>query len=231
MLTKSQARAFFLIGTILFGSAFIFLTIDTVRQNDKRTNSNNLSESVIRGKDIWEKNNCMGCHTLLGEGAYYAPDLTKVVTRRGAEWIKVFIKDPEAMFPGERKMIKYNFNDKQIEDVTAFFKWVGEIDNNGWPPNPDIIFSNQKVISYEVKKPTVTAPQKFSSLCIACHTVSGSGGNVGPSLDKVGSKYSAEYLEKWLMDPQAVKPGTKMPKLELSETERTEIIHYLSSLK
>lgn len=42
----------------------------------------------------------MGCHTLLGEGAYYAPELTKVVERRSAAWIDRFLQDPEAMYPG-----------------------------------------------------------------------------------------------------------------------------------
>ena len=64
----------------------------------------------------------MGCHTLFGEGAYYAPELTKVVERRGKPWLRLFLKDPEKMFPGQRKMVNYQFNDKQIEDVIAFLE-------------------------------------------------------------------------------------------------------------
>ncbi len=30
---------------------------------------------VVLGKKVWEDNNCIGCHTLLGEGAYFAPEL------------------------------------------------------------------------------------------------------------------------------------------------------------
>lgn len=135
MLSKSQARAFFLGGTFLFSAIFVFLTVDTLRQNDSRTNVQNMTSDVLKGKEIWEKNNCMGCHTLLGEGAYYAPDLTKVVERRGATWIDVFLDDPQAMFPGERKMVKYNFTKEEKGQVIAFLDWVGKIDANGWPPN------------------------------------------------------------------------------------------------
>ena len=44
-----------------------------------QSNHENITEAVVRGKEIWETNNCMGCHTIFGEGAYYAPELTKVV--------------------------------------------------------------------------------------------------------------------------------------------------------
>ena len=109
MLSKSQAKLFFISGTLLFSVLLLILTIDTLRQVPMQTKESNLSEEVKRGKLLWDKNNCMGCHTIMGEGAYYAPELTKVYDRRGPDWMKVFIKDPQAMFPGERKMTKYNF--------------------------------------------------------------------------------------------------------------------------
>ena len=63
----------------------------------------------------------MGCHTILGEGACYAPELSRVMERRDPEWIRVFIKDPEAMCPGGRKMVKYDYADEQIDDLIPFF--------------------------------------------------------------------------------------------------------------
>lgn len=240
MLSKSQARAFFLGGTVLFSAVFLGLTIDTHMQMAERTNEQNLSESVIRGKEIWERENCMGCHTILGEGAYYAPDLTKVVDRRGEEWIKIFIKDPQAMFPGERKMVQYNFNDQEMNDIVAFLKWVGEIDTNGWPPEPNISpgtipgvsMSSDPVLPEAANTPAVMpAPEKFKALCVACHQVKGKGGNVGPALDGVASRFDRDYMVKWLKDPQEVKPGTTMPKLPLTEDEVTAITDYLMTLK
>lgn len=236
MLSKSQARAFFLGGTIFFTMIFLFLTVDTLRQNDTRTHSENLSPSVLSGKKIWEHNNCMGCHTLLGEGAYYAPDLTKVVNRRGDAWIRLFLDDPAAMFPGERKMVKYNFNEEEKTNIIAFLEWVGNIDSNGWPPEPNISKSSISLNSIDSEKSSSsvarkTQPVKYAQLCVACHAVGGSGGNVGPSLDNVGTKYDSEYLDKWLKDPQKVKPGTNMPKLPLTDNERKEIISFLVDLK
>jgi nitric oxide reductase subunit C len=137
MLSKSQARLFFLVATIGFSGVFLWLTVDTLISVPERSNEDQMTESVVRGKHIWDTNNCMGCHTILGEGAYYAPELTKVVDRRGEAWLKVFLKDPQAMFPGGRKMVQYNFTDQEIEDEIAFLKWIGEIDTNGFPPEPD----------------------------------------------------------------------------------------------
>ena len=138
MLSKAAARNFFLVGTGLCFGAFILLTVDTIRQVPDITNEDNLSESVIRGKHLFEANNCMGCHTILGEGAYYAPELTKVATRRSERYIKKFINDPQRYGKGGRKMVDYDFSDQELSDFYAFFKWIGEIDLNGFPPEPNL---------------------------------------------------------------------------------------------
>ncbi len=231
MLSKNQARLFFVIGTIFFTGVFFYLSYDTVVNHvDKQTNAENLTEEVIRGKELFDKNNCMGCHTIMGEGGYYAPELTKVYDRRGADWISIFLDDPEAMFPGERKMVKYDFTQEEKNDLIAFFKWIGEIDLNGFPPEPDkgaFASTNTNNKASEVHS---DMPSKWS-LCSACHLVNGSGGNVGPALDGIGTKFDAEYLENWISDPQSVKPGTNMPKLPLTDAEVKEIVEYLSKLK
>ncbi|MBP9886978.1 MAG: c-type cytochrome [Leptospiraceae bacterium] len=229
MLSKSQAKLFFIAGTLLFTVLLLILTVDTLRQIPTQTREANLSEEVKRGKLLWEKNNCMGCHTIMGEGAYYAPELTKVYERRGPEWMKVFIQDPQAMFPGERKMVKYGFTDSEIDDLIAFFKWIGEIDLNGFPAKPTLtlVINSPSVNS---NKSDVAQPAKFQALCTACHSVSGKGGNVGPALDGVGKKYNSEYLHKWLSNPAEVKPGTAMPKLPLTEEELNELVKYLGQI-
>src|SRR5690606_39476814 len=38
---------------------------------------------VLAGKDVWHEFNCTNYHTLFGEGAYYAPNLTKITLHRG----------------------------------------------------------------------------------------------------------------------------------------------------
>ncbi len=80
----------------------------------------------------------MGCHTIFGEGAYYAPELTKVFERRGEGYIKAALMTQTPWAPRGRKMVAYGFSDAEANDLVAFFKWVGEVDLNGFPPKPDV---------------------------------------------------------------------------------------------
>ena len=229
MLSKSQARLFFVGGTAFFTAIFIFLTVDSLREIPARQNTDQMTDSIVRGKHIWDRENCMGCHTILGEGAYYAPELTKVVDRRGPQWIAVFLKDPEAMFPGQRRMVQYDFNEQEIQDVIAFLDWIGKIDTNGFPPEPDL--AGSITLASAPLPAAQAAPAYFSTICIACHAVGGSGGGVGPALDGVGNRLTSAELDRWLKDPPSVKPGTAMPKLDIPDATRSELVQWLASLK
>jgi len=139
MLSKKQARAFFLGGTLVTFLIFIGLTVYSLSEGADQTNHENLTAEVVRGKEIWESNNCMGCHTILGEGAYYAPELTKVVDRlnmrydgNGEEVIKSILMSKGPWQPNGRKMVAYGMTEQEATDVVAFFKWIGQIDLNGF---------------------------------------------------------------------------------------------------
>jgi nitric oxide reductase subunit C len=228
MLSKSAAKAFFLVGTALCGGAFLLLTVDTLKQVETQTHGDKITAEVELGHELWDKNNCMGCHTLLGEGAYYAPELTKVYERRGPVFIRSMLKDPAAMYPGQRRMQKYDLTDKEIDALVAFFEWIGRIDTNGFPPKPDLVTTQQTVAT-----PATTAanrPPLFGQVCVACHAVGGTGGAIGPALDGVGKRFDAAYLKAWLRDPLAVKADSKMPKLPLTDAEIDALVTYLSTL-
>jgi len=76
--------------------------------------------------------------------------------------------------------------------------------------------------------------------CSGCHAVNGvSRGAVGPNLTYFNSRATFagaifangdENLRAWLRDPPAEKPGSLMPKLNLSEGEITSLIAYLRTL-
>jgi len=144
MLSKSQAKTFFLGGTIVTFAIFLGMSWNTMSNEvPKRTHEENLTPLVIQGKHIWEENNCVGCHTLMGEGAYYAPELTKVYDRRGEGYIKAALMSPVPWSPRGRKMVAYNMSEKDADAVVAFLKWIGEIDLNGFPAKHKYSKSNQ----------------------------------------------------------------------------------------
>ncbi len=56
------------------------------------------------------------------------------------------------------------------------------------------------------------------------------GGTVGPILNQVGRRRSEAWIRRWLADPQAIKPGTKMPRFEFRPEEFEEAVAHLSRL-
>jgi nitric oxide reductase subunit C len=114
-MTKKAAFWIFLAGTLSSGVLFLWLTWDTHQQVDALSHVDKLSEQVVAGKRAFEKYNCNDCHTILGFGAYYAPDLTKVVRRIGEDGIRFRVKSPEKAFDASwRKMPNQKVSDAEI---------------------------------------------------------------------------------------------------------------------
>lgn len=133
--TKGMARNIFYGGAVFFFLLFVGLTFDTVQGLPQRDHRENITDSVVRGKHIWETRDCVGCHTILGEGAYFAPELGNVYKRRGGDFIKAWIKAQPTGAPGRRQMPQFNLTDQQLDDVVEFLKWTSEVNTNKWPPN------------------------------------------------------------------------------------------------
>ena len=133
--TKQAARNIFYGGAVFFTLLFAGIVFDSESKIPARSNAQNITESVVRGKYIWETRNCIGCHTLLGEGAYFAPELGNVYKRRGPEFIKAWIKGQPTNAPGRRQMPQFNLTDQQLNDLVDFLKWTSEVNTENWPPN------------------------------------------------------------------------------------------------
>ena len=133
--TKQAARNIFYGGAVFFALVFAGIVFDTEHKIPERSKVHNLTASVVRGKHLWETRNCIGCHTLLGEGAYFAPELGNVYVRRGPGFIKAWIQGQPTGVPGRRQMPQFNFSDQQLDDMVAFLKWTSEVNTEKWPPN------------------------------------------------------------------------------------------------
>lgn len=133
--TKAMARNVFYGGTVFFFLLFLALTFDSMQGLPKTDNRAAITPAVAAGKHVWETRNCLGCHTLLGEGAYYAPELGNVYKRRGPEFIKAWIQSMPSNTPGRRQMPQFNLTDKELDDLVEFLKYTSEINTQNWPPN------------------------------------------------------------------------------------------------
>lgn len=233
-MTKQIAFRIFVVGTILSAIVLLAATWDTHRQVAVLTNVDQLSDRVVAGKRAFEKYNCNDCHTILGFGGYYAPDLTRVVQRIGEEGIRSRIKDPEkALANSWRKMPDLHVTDAEVADMIAFFTWVGEVNNNDWPPQDSkkrLSRGEQAMVAAAGVTPGAAVFQTKG--CMNCHALRGKGGTFGPALDQVGGRKTKEEIARYIRDPRSVDPKAKMPpQKELSDRELDEVSKFLSSLK
>ena len=232
-MTKRHTRLFFIWGTVLFFAIFVGLTIDSHRQFGELTNAENITEDVVEGKHVWHRNNCINCHTLFGEGAYYAPDLTKITQQRGEAYLTAFLRDPSQFYSEEvhrRLMPNPNLDDTEIAQVIAFLDWVSHVDNQGWPPRPIVVSSGGMAGATAGTPPTTgTTSDEPVALgealfrqpelaCQACHSVQPGVTLAGPSVAGIGTRAAeivadpsytgsatdAEgYLREAIVDPSA----------------------------
>lgn len=138
-MNNRQARIFAIACTGIATLVFVALTIDSHRQFPELTHSKNITEEVTRGMDVWHKYNCINCHTLFGEGAYYAPDLTKITKQRSDAYLKAYMRDPSQFYDEQkhrRLMPDQDLSEQEISDLLEFLEWVSNVDNQGWPPRP-----------------------------------------------------------------------------------------------
>jgi nitric oxide reductase subunit C len=134
--TSQAARNIFYGGTAFFVLLFAALILHTESRIPERSTAKApITEAVVRGKHIWETRNCIGCHTLLGEGAYFAPELGNVYKRRGPDFIKAWMQAQPTGAPGRRQMPNFHLNEQQLGDLVEFLKWTNGVDTENWPPN------------------------------------------------------------------------------------------------
>ena len=143
-LTKTGARNVFYGGSIFFFAIFVGLTAHShYYMKTTSTDESTLTEGVIRGKHVWEKNSCINCHTLLGEGAYVAPELGNVSKRYGGEddpegardTMKAWMQAQPTGIEGRRQMPQFNLNEQELNDLADFLEWTSRIKTQNWPPN------------------------------------------------------------------------------------------------
>jgi cytochrome c oxidase subunit 2 len=82
----------------------------------------------------------------------------------------------------------------------------------------------------------------LTSSCVMCHAISGTpaGSRVGPDLTHLASRRTIAAgtlpntrgnLAGWILDPQRIKPGTRMPPNQLDPGDLQALLAYLETLK
>ncbi|QDW66436.1 cytochrome c [Luteimonas granuli] len=204
-MNKRQSRVFAIVATGLAAVAFIGLTLHSHTRFDDLTNAADITPEVTQGKDVWHKYNCINCHTLFGEGAYYAPDLTKIAQHRGEAYLKAYMRDPSQFYDEQRHrrlMPTQNLSDVEIENLVRFLDWVSKVDNQGWPPRPILVAGGTTIVAAQGtaagaaeagtvrpvradSDPRAIGENLFGTavpVCTACHSLQPGVQLAGPSL-------------------------------------------------
>ncbi|HYM37298.1 MAG TPA: cytochrome b N-terminal domain-containing protein [Nitrospiraceae bacterium] len=76
--------------------------------------------AVARGKAVFTRFGCTGCHRIHGEGGAVGPDLSFVGDARPErEWHLKHFRDPQSVSPGSI-MPKFPLNDQDLNDLTSY---------------------------------------------------------------------------------------------------------------
>ena len=176
------------------------------------------SAETFYTSDIVKKYNCVVCHTVGDRGGTVGPILNNVGYRRSKDWIRTWLKDPNAVKNGT-PMPLFPFSPTELDQV------VGLLSNLKLGMKTDAILG-------ESKSPTEKGKELFEDFdCFACHQIGTRGRTIGPDLSWVGKRKKQQWETEWLRDPPGFKPGTFMPNFHLSEPAIASLVAYLHTLQ
>lgn len=94
-----------------------------------------MPKQAVAGKRVWQKNNCVSCHSLFGNGGYSAVDLTHITAQRTpAELVEYFV-DPPVMRPNKIRRHPA-LTHEEAQNLVQYLEFVNTIPTLGWPPEP-----------------------------------------------------------------------------------------------
>lgn len=212
-------------GTRLFFAACLLISaILVVVVAGGTMTSRAMPPEAAAGMRVWRSYNCEGCHTLLGQGGAYAPDLTHIYEQRGEDYLHEFLLNPAAFHPGERAMPRFDLAQSETDNLLAFLNWVGA-QSEAWPPRPILVAGGApapiaaadaggETATETIDDPVARGAKLFQSppaICGTCHALQPDVIVVGPSLAGIASRagtrvdgLSAEaYIRNSIINPSA----------------------------
>lgn len=150
---------------------------------------------------------------------------------------------------------KHHLDEAELWSVVAFIERMPTLDVQGYAGIVAQAGQAQKQAAFPacgarrlqapppaVGDPSIGKQALHHHACTACHAIPGTTGSdsrVGPSLEGFGLRSTiagvlprtTENLERWLREPQAVKPGTTMPAMGVSPEDARHMAAYLQELR
>lgn len=201
------------------------------------------------GREVWERASCYGCHKMKGfiEEPKRGPDLRAMKDKLTPEWVFTWLENPANFRPktnmprfwfasGEAAPDNANPEDHALQqkrdqaEILAVTKYLFALSGD-----------------YEPARAKDLAPGKVDTGkrlfeergCLGCHKLEPeeslgdprgyTPNEYGPNLANIGDKLGYAWLVAWLKDPQHYWEDTRMPNLQLTDSEARDIASYLAA--
>lgn len=158
--------------------------------------------------------NCGGCHGGLPRSDAAGPVLAGVIAGTRPDWLRSFLRAPHAVRPfGVRPGSGSRMPDFRLDDAAAdsIFEWLVARAGGATVPAAAGAGSAEPL----PHRAAVRADALLDLLsCRGCHSYGGRGGRIGPALDDVHRRRTAEYIAAVVTDPAGTVPGAGMPAID-----------------
>jgi mono/diheme cytochrome c family protein len=134
------------------------------------------------GKEVFNREGCLGCHRARGVGGFIGPDLTEQGEKTKHEynftnisgeqtvsnWLKEHFRDPEMVSPGS-DMLRMNLPEEELEALVTFTMGLAK---------PDISYEYigvEALQEFRGKRDALSPQKSYSMICSSCHGKEGEG--------------------------------------------------------
>jgi len=166
------------------------------------------------GARIIEESNCLGCHKIGEKGGTVGPDLSFQGERINPQWMTDFLMNPVKIRPEgiePTRMPTFGFKTEEAEALTAYFANLSKVSY------PYYQAEKKKLSAEDMEKAWKIYFQTFS--CQSCHAWNTKGGIIGPDQSDLAKRLRAEWVKKYLENPQKFIADVQMPNFEMYPDE------------
>ena len=191
--------------------------------------------TYLAGAKLFQNSGCLGCHKVeMGQaGATGAtvriaptaqpkagPDLDRVGEKVEPEWLVGWLQNPQS-HSLDARMPNLGLLREQAAAIATYLltqKDDAKLASSTVAPvmNPIHLSKGKRLVG--------------NLGCLGCHTVRGEGSSIAPELTNLKGKVNPEWLYGWIANPKKYFPNSRMPVLNLTREECTEIGDYLLSV-
>jgi mono/diheme cytochrome c family protein len=178
-------------------------------------------QRLLNGRRLVARYNCVGCHVIEERGGairrlyeerptFAPPVLNGEGSKVQANWLFGFLQQPIPLRPWlQVRMPTFGLSN---EETNTFVQYFAAVDNIHVP----FVHVDAQAIphDYLIAARTLMSDDYFS--CFSCHQQGdkkpeGPPDGWAPDLGMAHRRLNPDWIVRWLHNPQAVQPGTKMP--------------------